>query len=129
MTVIASPQASRIPSRAAAATAGVAPAGLSPRRIPSVRRLRVSAAAIHRLLLALHRMPPAWQTPGFTSRLDRTRAQLLPIRSLAALADSFCREHGTDDPVVRIAYALRWLELSGQVEERPWRLHRTAVPR
>ena len=88
-----------------------------------MRRLRLTAAALHRSLGRQRPLPPSWQTTGFSERLDRTRAQLLPIRSLAALADSFCREHGTDDPVIRIAYGLRWLELSGQVEERPWRIH------
>lgn len=120
MTVIASPRASWTPP-----TTPV-PGG-APRRAPSVRRLRITAAALDRMLAGRRRLPPAWGSPGFTERLDRTRAQLLPIRSLAALADSFCREHGTDDLVVRIAYGLRWLELSGQLEERPWRLHCAAV--
>ena len=74
-------------------------------------------------------MPGAWSTPAFAERLDRVRAQLLPIRSLAALADSFTREGGTDDPTVRLAYGMRSLELSGVLDERPWRLHCTPRPR
>lgn len=74
-------------------------------------------------------MPHTWATPAFAARLDRVRAQLLPIRTLAALADSFGREHGADDQLVRMAYGLRWLELSGAVDERPWRLHCRARPR
>jgi hypothetical protein len=65
--------------------------------------------------------------------VDRVRAQLLPIVSLSALADSYAREHGTRqartgadrlfrDAEVDLAYALRWLELTGRLDERPWRL-------
>ena len=75
------------------------------------------------------RLPRAWRTAHFATRIDRVRAQLLPIRTLAALADSYTREHGTDDTVVRLAYGLRWLELSGVLDERPWRLHCTPHPR
>ena len=74
-------------------------------------------------------MPSAWCAPAFGTRVDRVRTQLLPIRSLSALADSFAREHGTNDQVVRLAYALRWLELTGVLDERPWRLHCAPRPR
>jgi hypothetical protein len=93
------------------------------RRPTHVRRLRLTAAALRRFLDEPGRLPDAWRTTAFSARVDRVRAQLLPIRSLAALATSFSREHDTRDPVVRLAYGLRWLELTGIVEERPWRLH------
>ena len=108
------------------ATPAAAPADLPPR---SIRRLRVTAWMLRRMLRDPRRMPGTWSAPGFAERLDRVRAQLLPIRSLAALADSFSREHGSDDIVVRLAYALRWLELTGALDERPWRLHWTAQAR
>jgi hypothetical protein len=104
----------------------IAPADL-PRR--SIRRLRVTAWMLRRMLRDPRRMPGTWSAPGFAERLDRVRAQLLPIRSLAALADSFTREGIADDPTVRLAYGLRWLELSGVLDERPWRLHCTPRPR
>jgi len=104
------------------ATPAAAPADLPPR---SIRRLRVTAWMLRRMLRDPRRMPGTWSAPGFAERLDRVRAQLLPIRSLAALADSFTREGGTDDSTVHLAYGLRWLELSGVLDERPWRLHCT----
>lgn len=94
-----------------------------------IRRLRLSAWMLGRVLRDPRRMPGAWCTPAFAARLDRVRAQLLPIRSLSALADSFGREHGADDPLVRLAYGLRWLELTGALDERPWRLHCRPRPR
>ena len=102
-------------------------AGHPPQR--SIRRLRVTAWALQRMLRTPTRLPVAWRTVHFATRLDRVRSQLLPIRSLAALADSYTREHGTDDTAVRLAYGLRWLELSGVLDERPWRLHCTPHPR
>ena len=44
-------------------------------------------------------------------------------------ADSYAREHARDDSAVRLAYGLRWLELSTGIDERPWRLHCSAPPR
>ncbi len=69
------------------------------------------------------RIPGAWRSPQFAARLDRVRIGLLPIRSLASLADSYDREHDHDDPAIRLAYGLRWLELTTGLDERPWRLH------
>ena len=74
-------------------------------------------------------MPGAWRSPRFATRLDRVRIGLLPIRSLANLADSYAREHARDDSAVRLAYGLRWLELSTGIDERPWRLHCSPHPR
>ncbi len=99
------------------------------RPVRHIRRLRLTAWALRRMLTDPCRLPGAWRSPQFATRLDRIRAQLLPIRSLAALADSFTREHGTDDTAVRLAYGLRWLELSGVLDERPWRLHCAPPPR
>jgi hypothetical protein len=124
------------------------------RPVRHIRRLRLGACALARLRRDPHRLPPGWRSPAFAARVDRVRAQLLPIGSLAALADSYAREHqlagretrpgathrevtgrrrrgGQREDLapaertaeVRLAYALRWLELSGVIDERPWRLH------
>jgi hypothetical protein len=97
----------------------------APEPVRHIRRLRATAWMLGRLLRDPRRMPGAWRAATFADRVDRVRVGILPIRSLAALADSYAREHATDDPAVRIAYGMRWLELSAGLDERPWRLHCT----
>lgn len=74
-------------------------------------------------------LPPRWSTYAFGAEVDRTRAQLQPIRSRAALLASFSREASiaatrtvapSSAPAgpVRVAYAIRWLEL-GDGRTRP----------
>lgn len=76
-------------------------------------------------------VPARWKTDPFGREVDRTRAQLGPISTRDALAASFAREAsiavtrvapGQEAPVtlgpVRVAYAVRWLEL-GDGRERP----------
>jgi len=74
-------------------------------------------------------LPARWSTYAFGREVDRTRAQLVPIRSRAALIASFSREASvaatrllapTGQPAgpVRVAYAIRWLEL-GDGRSRP----------
>jgi hypothetical protein len=76
-------------------------------------------------------LPRRWTTAPFIREVDKTRAQLGPIRSRTALAASFSREASvavtrSADPApdgippgpVRVAYAIRWLEL-GDGRPRP----------
>ena len=74
-------------------------------------------------------LPARWTTYRFGAEVDRTRAQLAPIRSRAGLIASYAREASiavtrtpaTSPPPagpVRIAYAVRWLEL-GDGRRRP----------
>jgi len=74
----------------------------------------------------------AWSDPAFSREVESVRSQLAPIRSRRALADSFGREathiralllvpdgRPIDPPgPLRLAYAIRWLEL-GDGEARP----------
>ena len=73
--------------------------------------------------------PRRWTTPAFAAEVDRTRAQLAPIRTRDALLASFRREatisatrgnagDGRPAGPVRVAYAIRWLEL-GDGRGRP----------
>lgn len=73
--------------------------------------------------------PQRWLTPAFAAEVDRTRAQLAPIRTRDALLASFRREasisatrgtavDGRPAGPVRVAYAIRWLEL-GDGRGRP----------
>ena len=74
-------------------------------------------------------VPARWTTYPFGQEVDRTRGQLAPIRSRSALLASFSREasiaatRGVSDSglpagPVRVAYAIRWLEL-GDGRARP----------
>jgi hypothetical protein len=74
-------------------------------------------------------LPTRWTTDPFGREVDRTRGQLAPIRSRAALLASFSREAsiavtrgvietGLPAGPVRVAYAIRWLEL-GDGRRRP----------
>lgn len=118
------------------ATTGPRPATVAVTAAPdphacAVRRLRGSAAAVGRILDRRTYDPDRWSDPDLALAIDRVRRQLLPIRTLSALAVSWSREHAVADRGVakrhiacdvRIAYAVRWLELTGVVEERPWSL-------
>ncbi len=80
-------------------------------------------------------VPAQWRTVPFGREVDRTRAQLVPIRSREALARSFEREAsvsvtrliGSEVPAapvtpgpVRVAYAVRWLELGDDRDRPSW---------
>jgi hypothetical protein len=73
-------------------------------------------------------LPSRWLGAAFGREVERTRAQLVPVRSRSVLASSFSREAsvavsrlsplpGAMPPgPVRVAYAIRWLELG---DDRP----------
>ena len=76
-------------------------------------------------------LPRRWSTPAFAREVAAVRAHLAPIRSRSTLAECFGREASvaatytppTIDPPeppgpVRVAYAIRWLEL-GDDRVRP----------
>jgi len=78
-------------------------------------------------------LPRRWSTPAFTREVAAVRAQLAPIRSRDSLAESFGREASiaatvtpsTIDPPqppgpVRVAYAIRWLELGDDRLRPSW---------
>ena len=94
--------------------------------------LALDAMRLSRLLAVRSRHPTRWQAPSFRREVDLVRAHLTPIRTRASLAASFGREAfhgkppaGTDralgDSAVRVAYAIRWLELSDGIERPAWR--------
>jgi hypothetical protein len=74
-------------------------------------------------------LPRRWTTYPFGHEVERTRGQLAPILSRSALLESFSREApiaatrgsveaGLPAGPIRVAYALRWLEL-GDGRSRP----------
>ena len=77
-------------------------------------------------------LPHRWTTTAFGLEVDRTRAQLAPIRSRAGLIDApsagrprsrspgGARFTGLPAGPVRVAYAIRWLELGDGRARRSW---------
>jgi hypothetical protein len=83
------------------------------------RLLALDAVSVVRRLRRVHR-PRRWSAPAFRSEVELIRTHLVPLRDRSSLASSFGREAfhvapGTAMPIehsaVRVAYALRWLEL------------------
>jgi len=104
---------------------------------PSTPSLRIAERALPldalAVVLRLRRRPRPlrWRAPEFVRSVDLVRAHLAPIRERRTLAQSFAREafHGTGAPSlpeldaspVRVAYAIRWLELGDGIARPTWR--------
>jgi hypothetical protein len=112
------------PSDAAATTIGVT----APEPDPRHELARLALDLVVRTAEPID-APRRWTTPAFAAEVERTRAHLTPIRSRETLLASFSREASIAatrrQPVqalpagpVRLAYAIRWLEL-GDGRERP----------
>jgi hypothetical protein len=93
----------------------------APAPVPApARALALDALRLLRRLRDPARRSDRWVQPSFRRETELVRAHLAPLRSRRALAASYGREAfhlsmddaGRDDPcAVRLAYALRWLEL------------------
>lgn len=94
--------------------------------------LDLDAARLVRLLDLRTGLPSRWTAPAFCREVDLVRSHLRLIRSRPLLASSFGREafHGQASPgsdralggsAVRVAYALRWLELGDLLPRAAWR--------
>jgi hypothetical protein len=97
--------------------------------------LSIKAEMLSQLLARPGSVPARWLAPGFGRQVDLVRAHLRPIRSHESLDHSYAREHfhidriGTVPPspegllrrsATEVAYAHRWLELSGRRGEGSW---------
>ena len=107
--------------------------GTPPAPAPTPRRaLALDALHVLRLVRGTVAADAAWADPTFVRCVESVRRELAPIHSRSALAASFAREAfhirrpvltpdgsptGPMSPV-RLAYAIRWLEL-GDGEARP----------
>jgi hypothetical protein len=122
MTGLAAPPEDLLPSSGAPVPA---PA-LAPHRA-----LALDAVRIRRTLHARAREALPWAEPAFAREVESVRRQLGPIRSRRGLAASFAREASQPggpertraaDPLrpLRVAYALRWLELGDGVARAGW---------
>ena len=93
----------------------------APAPVPApARALTLDALRLLRRMRDPARRPEQWAQPTFRREIELVRAHLSPLRTRKSLAASYGREafHLSmdqavrDDPgAVRIAYALRWLEL------------------
>lgn len=97
-----------------------------PSPVPApARALALDALRLLRRLRDPARRDGRWSQPSSRREIELVRAHLTPLRTRKALAASYGREAfhvsmdnaASDDPgAVRLAYALRWLELgSGDV--------------
>lgn len=94
---------------------------LAPAPVPApARALALDALRLLRRLRDPARWSDRWAQPSFRRETELVRAHLTPLRTRKALAASYGREAfhlvlddaARDDPgAVRLAYALRWLEL------------------
>lgn len=97
--------------------------------------LAVHADILSHLLTRPDLYPPRWRAAGFGRQVDLVRSQLGPIHSHESLARSYAREHFQIDRIgmtppspegllrrssTDVAYAHRWLELSGRRGGGPW---------
>jgi hypothetical protein len=108
------------------------PAGA--RRAPApapapARALALEALRISRALRDPARRPARWKHRRFGAEVELIRRHLAPVRTRKALAASFSREAfhvaparaECDDPSpIRLAYALRWLELGDGATGPSW---------
>ncbi|MEA2578730.1 MAG: hypothetical protein QOD78_2318 [Chloroflexota bacterium] len=101
-----------------------------PAPVPApARALALDALRLLRRLRDPARRPERWSQPAFSREIQLVRAHLAPLRTRKALAASYGREAfhlsmdaaNRDDPgPVRLAYALRWLELGAGDIRTTW---------
>jgi hypothetical protein len=92
-----------------------------PAPVPApARALALDALRVVRALRDPARRPARWTQPAFCAEVELVRRHLAPVRSRQTLAASYGREafhvssadRELDDPSpIRLAYALRWMEL------------------
>jgi hypothetical protein len=101
-----------------------------PAPVPApARALALDAGRLARLLRDPARRPERWAQPAFGAQVELIRRHLAPVRTRRTLAQSYGREafhlaptpsdHSDPDPI-RLAYALRWLELRDGATGPSW---------
>jgi hypothetical protein len=93
------------------------------------RALALDALRVVRALRDPARRPARWAQPSFGAEVELVRRHLAPVRSRQTLAASYGREAfhlvisrgERDDPSpIRLAYALRWMELRDGATGPSW---------
>lgn len=91
--------------------------------------LGIDALRIGRLLRDPARWPARWRDPAFGGEVERIRRPLARVRSREALEGSYGREvfavagpraYPAEGSPLRVAYALRWIELHDGVVGPSW---------
>ncbi len=105
----------------------LAPAPALARGVAPQRVLALDALRLLRDLRDPARWPDRWGDPAFARQTAQIRRHLEPLHSRRTLAASFSREAfqvaiEPGDPVspIRVAYAIRWLELGVGVDRPGW---------
>ncbi|HEX2469037.1 MAG TPA: hypothetical protein VHK05_00485 [Candidatus Limnocylindrales bacterium] len=103
---------------------------LPPAPVPApARALALDALRVVRALRDPARRPARWAQPSFGAEVELVRRHLAPVRSRQTLAASYGREAfhlvisrgERDDPSpIRLAYALRWMELRDGATGPSW---------
>jgi hypothetical protein len=101
-----------------------------PAPVPApARALALDALRVIRGLRDPARRPARWTQPSFGAEVELVRRHLAPVRSRQTLAASYGREAfhlvlsraERDDPSpIRLAYALRWMELRDGATGPSW---------
>jgi hypothetical protein len=101
-----------------------------PAPVPApARALALDALRVIRALRDPARRPARWAQPSFGAEVEIVRRHLAPVRSRQTLAASYGREAfhlvlsraERDDPSpIRLAYALRWMELRDGATGPSW---------
>jgi hypothetical protein len=102
----------------------------APAPVPApARALALDALRVIRALRDPARRPARWTQPSFGQEVELVRRHLAPVRTRQSLAASFGREAfhivpsatEVDDPSpIRLAYALRWMELRDGATGPSW---------
>jgi hypothetical protein len=101
-----------------------------PAPVPApARALALDALRLIRALRDPSRRPARWAQPAFGAEVELIRRHLAPVRTRHTLAASYGREafhvasddRAADDPSpIRLAYALRWMELRDGATGPSW---------
>jgi hypothetical protein len=100
--------------------------GERPLSTARARRRLVGDVTVVRAVLMQGGAPEAWRAAGFCGRVEAARRDLAPIASSGLLVESFRREAFHGEPggaaadAVRVAYAIRWLEVVLKLDVPPW---------
>lgn len=103
---------------------------LAPAPVPApTRALALDALRLIRGIRDPSRRPARWAEPDFGREIEMVRRHLVPVRSRRSLVASFGREafhiapttvEREDPSSIRLAYALRWMELGDGVIVPIW---------